>query len=234
MKATVRTLIIRDRAGYEVRDYGEPSRASSSTILTGQPSGIHIVGRSGVNETLWLSTEANRNLWRKVRKLSSPDSVSEFMNAWGQITRWLTDDGTRPYSEGFILIEPHLTGLKYLADIVEAGDRLEFSAAISTHNLFSRTNITVDVTSSEMPIVIEASSLLRFCLFEMWNELGGERSTQMGFRKCLYCGHAFQVGGRRGTQTRRGDARYCSASCKNMASRSRKSMQPDAASTLPR
>lgn len=224
MRAIVRTLMIRDRDGYEVRDYGnpEPKGAAKNTILGGLPSGIHIVGRSGSNETYWLSNEQNVRLWEKARTLNSPETVAEFMSRWGQITRWLTDEGDRPYEESYLLIEPHLKGLSYLADLVDAGDKFGFCWALHKHRLLDRANITVDVSDSEMPVVIEAPSLLRFLLFEMWNEFGGDRPAHAGMKSCSHCGSLFPVGGRRGTRTRRGDAQYCSDSCKNMASRRRK------------
>lgn len=223
MRATVRTLIIRDRDGYEVRDYEnpEPKNAVERTLLGAPPSGIHIVGRSGSNETFWLSNEQNVRLWEKARRLDSPGRVAEFMSSWGQITRWLGDEGDRSYKESYLLIEPHLKGLSYLADLVDGGDKLGFCRALHKHRLLDRANITVDLSDSEMPVVIEAPSLLRFLLFEMWNEFGGDRPARVGMKSCSYCGGLFRIGGRRGTRTRRGDSKYCSDSCRNMASRSR-------------
>jgi hypothetical protein len=233
MHAIVRTLIIRDRDGYEVRDYGnpEPGNAAKNTILSGLPSGIHIVGRSGSNETYWLSNEQNLRLWEKARRLNSPQRVAEFMSKWGQITRWLGDDGARPYDESYILIEPHLIGLIHLADFVDVRDKFGFCLALKEHRLLDRANITVDMSSPDMPVVIEAPSLLRFLLFQMWNEFGGERSARTGIKSCSHCGTLFPAGGRRGTRARRGDARYCSDSCKNMASRSRNSIHATTTST---
>lgn len=224
MRAIVRTLIIRDRAGYEVRDYGnpDPQNPAERTLAGAPPSGIHIVGRSGVNETFWLSNERSLRLWEKVRRLNSPESVAKFMCRWGQITRWLIDDGTKPYQESYLLIEPHLVGLKHLASLVDSGDKFGFSWNLYEHQLLSRTNITVDVGHPDLPVMIEASSLLRFLLFEMWSEFGGDRPASPGLRNCSHCGRLFRVGGRRGTNARREDARYCSKSCRNMASRLRK------------
>ena len=221
MHTVIKTTLIRDRDGYEVRDYGDPALASGQTILGGPPSGIHIVGKSGVNELISISTAANLRLWRKACQLVSAVEVANFMCRWGQITKWLTDDGKQPYAESFLLIEPHLRDLKSLAYFVESDDKRGFCSSLKGQFLITRANVAVDVSDSQMPLVIEAPSLLRFMLFEMWCEFGGEKSAHPGIRSCAYCNKVFSVGGRRRTNSRRADSRYCSDSCKNLASRNR-------------
>lgn len=228
MRAAVQTTLIRDRQGYDVRDYGQPAFDPKLTLLGRPPSGIHIVGRSGLNELVTISTASNLRLWVKASQLVSPEQVAGFMTKWGQLSRWIGDDGSRPYEEPFILLEPHLNGLRQLAGYVEAGDRDNFYLNLKNNRLLDRANLTVDVQNPESALVLEAPSLLRFMLIEMWNEFGGERPANLGFRSCRYCGLTFQVGGRRYSHGRRADARYCSASCKNMASRKRtKGLQSD-------
>jgi hypothetical protein len=185
------------------------------------PSGIHIVGKSGTNEKVILSTANNLCLWQKACLLSTAQDVAHFMSKWGQLSKWLTDDGSRAYSESFLLIEPNLQGLKFLAGFVERDDKIGFCRGLKDSVLISRADIVIDADSSELPLVIEAPSLLRFMLLEMWNEFGGERAAQTGIRACGYCNKTFHVGGRRGKSSRRMDALYCSDSCKNMASRER-------------
>lgn len=106
MRAVVRTTIIRDLNGYEVRDYGE--QKPGKTILSAPPSGVHIVGKSGVNEKFFISTDQDLRLWEKVRRLDSTEDVAGFMSNWGQISRWSGDDAERAYSESFLLISPTL------------------------------------------------------------------------------------------------------------------------------
>jgi hypothetical protein len=220
MRALARTMIIRDRAGYEVRDYGEP--AAGGTLMTAKPSGIHIMGKSGVNDNVWISAGGNYGLWQQARSLDTPLSVAKFMGKWGQLSRWLTDDGNQRYDEAYLLIEPYLKSIRYLAGFVDTGDKLGFGKALNKQVLLSRADITIDVDDSDLPLVIEARSLLQFMILEMWSEFGGDRPARVGFRTCGHCGRAFRVGGRRGTRARRADAHFCSDSCKNMASRVRK------------
>ena len=158
---------------------------------------------------------------KKVRRIESAEDVAEFMSKWGQISRWLTDDGSRPYSESYLLIEPHLSGIKHFAGYVDTSDKIGFCYSLRDQLLVERANFVIDTKHPEMPLVIETSSLLRFVLLEMWNEFGGEHPAHWGVQNCQYCDHPFQVGGRRGTQSRRADAHYCSDSCRNMASRAR-------------
>ncbi|MBI3702729.1 MAG: hypothetical protein HY244_02475 [Rhizobiales bacterium] len=234
MRASVRTTIIRDLAGYEVRDYGNPAPVPGASLLAGPPSGIHIVGKSGTNETVTISTAQNLRRWEKVRRINSPEEIVEFMNAWGQISRWLGDDGSKPYSEAYILIEPHLQSIKQLASYVEGGDKRNFYLSLTGNRLLDRAIIAVDVNEPDSAFIVEAPSLLRFMIVEMWNEFGGERPADFGFRICPHCGTQFQVGGRRDTKTRRTDARFCSDSCRSMASRARVKLQGKAAFTPPR
>lgn len=221
MRSAVKTMIIRDRGGYEVRDYGYPKLPEGATLLSGPPTGIHIVGRTGTNEIISISSASNLRLWEKACRLISPQGVANFMSRWGQLSRWLNDDGSKPYSESFVLIEPGLQGLKQLAGFVETGDKHGFCRSLNDHVLLSRANIAIDIDDPNLPLVVEAPSLLRFMLLEMWNEFGGERPAQIGIRNCAYCQKLFQAGGRRGIASRRADALYCSDSCKNMASRAR-------------
>lgn len=148
MRALVRTLIIRDREGYEVRAYGDPDpkTIAEKTLLGAPPSGIHIVGRSGKNETHWLQGDRPLRLWQTARKLRSPKEVATFMTRWGQLTRWLGDDGSRPYEESFLLIEPHMSGLRRLADFVDAGDKVGFSLSLNENKLVSRADIVIDTS----------------------------------------------------------------------------------------
>jgi hypothetical protein len=231
MRSVVRTTIIRDKGGYEVRDFGNPKPPPGATLLSGPPTGVHIVGRAGANEMVSISTTDNLRLWEKARHLISPQDVADFMSRWGQLSRWLTDDGSQPYSEPFLLIEPHLQGLRQLANFVEADDKFGFCRSLNNQLLLARANIAIDINDPGLPLVVEAPSLLRFMLLEMWNEFGGERPAQLGIRSCSYCGKLFQVGGRRGTGARRADARHCSDSCKNMASRARMSVHGESVIT---
>jgi hypothetical protein len=132
------------------------------------------------------------------------------------------DDGNQPYGEAFLLIERHLNSLKHLAGHVDVGDRVGFCLALNNQKLVDRANIVIDLTDPSFPLFIEAPSLLRFMMLEMWSEFGGERPAHAGVRTCAHCGSPFLAGGRRGGKGRRGDARYCSESCKNMASRLRR------------
>src|SRR5262249_14671583 len=131
------------------------------------------------------------------------------------------DNGAQPYQEPYLLLEPHIVGIKTLAQFVDVNDRIGFCQSLKDHRLLDRTNIVVDVDRAELPLIIEAPSLARFMLLEMWSEFGGDRPNQIGIRNCRHCGRIFHVGGRRHTKSRRGDALYCSDSCKNMASRTR-------------
>ena len=148
MRTIIRTTIIRDRDGYEVRDYGNPAPAKGATILGGPPSGVHIIGKAGVNEMIPISTAANLRLWKKARQLDSVHDVTTFMDSWGQLSRGLRDDGSRPYRESFLLVEPHLQDLKKLANFVEAGDRQGFCLSLNNHVLLSRANIAIDVADA--------------------------------------------------------------------------------------
>ena len=234
MRTSVRTTIIRDRAGYNVHDYGNPTPVPGVTLLGQPPSGVHIIGRSGANEKVSIRTTQNLRLWEKARKLNSPHEVAGFMDRWGQISRWLGDDGSKPYSEAYILIEPHLQSIKELATCVEIGDKQNFYLSLTGNRLVDRAIIAVDLTEPDSAFIVEAPSLLRFMVVEMWNEFGGERPAGFGFRICPHCGGQFQVGGRRDTKTRRIDARFCSDSCRNMASRAHVKSQGKLALTPPR
>src|SRR5216684_3378749 len=159
MRVVIRTMMIRDREGYEVRDFGErPPKNPGETLLehATHPSGIHIVGKVGVNEKdVWISSELNLRLWEKARKLETPDSVADFMSRWGQVSRWLTDDGSRPYNEAYFFIEEHLTALKRLANFVDANDKSGFCSSLNRHLLLDRANIAIDASQAELPLVIE-------------------------------------------------------------------------------
>jgi ribosomal protein L24E len=137
----------------------------------------------------------------------------------------------RPYKEPYFIIDEHLQGIKRLAEYVEAGDREGFSLVLNGNRLLDRANIAIDISQPESPLIVEAPSLLRFMVVEMWNEFGGERPAKLGFRTCSHCGRQFQIGGRRGTKTLRTDARFCSNSCRNMASRARVKLQRNAVLT---
>jgi hypothetical protein len=231
MRTSVQTTIIRDSGGYEVHDYGNPVPDPSVSLLGQPPSGIYIVGKSGVNEKVVISTALNLHLWEKARRLNSPHEVAQFMDRWGQISRWLNDDGSKPYKEAYFFIEERLQGIKRLAGYVDASDKQGFSSSLNGSRLLDRANIAIDINDPLSPLIVEAPSLLRFMVIEMWNEFGGERPATLGFRNCSYCGEQFQVGGRRKTKTLRIDARYCSDSCRNMASRARVKLQGKAALT---
>lgn len=233
MHASVQTELIRDLKGYEVRDYGNPAPDPKTTILGQPPSGTHIVGKSGANENVIISTADRLRLWDKARRLNSPREVADFMSRWGQISRWLGDDGSRPYSEAYILIEPHLQSIKRLASYVEIGDRKSFYMSLTGGRLLDRTTIAIDVNDPMSTMIVHAPSLLRFMVVEMWNEFGGERSAEFGFKVCPHCGRQFQAGGRRDTMARRADAQFCSDSCRNMASRARVKLRANAKTTPP-
>ena len=194
MRAVVRTMLIRDREGYEVRNFGQPKEGGTLASLS--PSGVHIVGKSGENEKTYVSTPQDLRLWQKGRKLQTADETAVFMSRWGQLSRWIGDDGDQPYQESFMLIEPHLEGLRYLASYVESGDKTDFCLTLKNQLLLSRANIIIDVNDPDFPLILEAPSLLRFMLLEMWSEFGGERSGQWGIRNCRYCTRVFHVGGR--------------------------------------
>src|ERR1700730_11608942 len=168
MRALIRTTIIRDRSGYHLHDYGDPAPLRpGQSLLSGPPSGLHIVGTSGVNEMIRMTTAQDLRLWDKARRLSSPSDVADFMSRWGQITRWLGDEGDRPYEEPYILIEPHLKGLKYLGEYVDSGDKSGFARSLDKNMLLERAGVAIDINSDDLPLIIEAPSLLRFMIFEM-------------------------------------------------------------------
>lgn len=228
MRTLIQATFFRDRKGYEVRinDERQPiasaaKRSLPPTILSGGARGPRIVGRSGVNDTHTISTADNHRLWEKVIKLDSPDDVAKFMGKWGKIDRWLGEDSTQAHDEPFSLIKPKLDGIKYLAAFVDSGDRESFAWSLRQQILAQRVDIKLDIKEPYYPLVIDAKSLYRFILFEMWSEFGSARSANLGIRTCEYCSKTFNIDGRRGGRGRRADARYCSDSCKNMASRAR-------------
>jgi hypothetical protein len=83
MRTFVETIVIRDRDGYRVHDYGSPAPNPSATLAEQPESGIYIIGNSGTNEKVIISTEKKLRLWDKVRQLDSPHDVVNFMNRWG-------------------------------------------------------------------------------------------------------------------------------------------------------
>src|SRR6267142_882530 len=117
MRAVIRTMVIRDSEGYEVRDFGPPKEGA--TLASWAANGVHIVGRSGKNDKSYISTAQDLRLWEKAREFNSPEDVAAFMSKWGQLSRWIGDKGEQPYSEPFLLLEQNLSGLKALAACVE-------------------------------------------------------------------------------------------------------------------
>jgi hypothetical protein len=93
MRTLIQATIIRDQDGYAVHDYGNPAPDPSLTLMNQPPSGIYILGKSGTNEKVSISIARNLRLWERARRINSPDEAAAFMNRWGQISRWLTDDG---------------------------------------------------------------------------------------------------------------------------------------------
>lgn len=218
MRAIVRVTVIRDIDGYQVVDYG-PERPGR-TLLGAPPSGIHIVGVSGRNESVTYSLDQNLRLWKKIVAAEDVDGVAAFMSRWGSldIFHTVTEPKNR-FDTAYILLEPLIQGLQYLAKKVEAFDPEGFSMSLRENAVFHG-KIAVDVATPGLLIFLDARSFYQFLIFEMWNEFGGERPAHQAIRRCSYCSRTFRVGGRR-SNTRRTDAKYCSDSCRNMASRAR-------------
>jgi hypothetical protein len=216
----------RDIDGYEVKtafatecdiDAARGTLAGGS-LKVGDPT-IEIVGRSGKTEPVTYRTNLRRpRIWTKLKNLTYPGDIASFMSDWGII------DGpprrTFEYRSSLEWLGLIVNNLKHLAAFVESYDRDGFLAALGPAPVFHGTLIP-EPTVRGSGLVGHVSSLEQFLVLEMWLDFGAECPARESIRTCPWCKHAFRAGGRIMSGSMRSDARYCSASCRNQASRAR-------------
>jgi hypothetical protein len=216
----------RDVLGYEVRSRFAQAGAAETTLAGGGycPGDeiVEIVAKSGRTEPVSFSTNHQRpRIWTKLKRLTGPSEIAQFM------TKWAPLDAQRPpvveYRSNFRSLGGLVDGLKRLVPFVETYDRTGFLTALGHAPVFHGTMVP---DASANGLVGHVSSLSQFLILEMWLDFGAERPARESIRTCRWCRRVFRVGGRRESPSRRSDARYCSDSCKNQASRARNLASP--------
>lgn len=191
--------------GYQVKDR-EPGAAARHTIL-GSADQSQWIERAlgGAVEDVSYSSASNRRIYRHALKIQSADDMAAFQAKYGE----LYNGRSLSFDYGVEMIED----LRQLADGLQF-ERKQTLRAASKNGLF-RGDFHID--PSDGTIFIKARSLREFMRLELWMSF----ATGRHFQECEYCGKLFRTGGQRNV-ARRADARYCSPSCRTMASRKRK------------
>jgi hypothetical protein len=203
-----------DRAGLELR-----------VTVNRALDGYRLVGRRGSNRSIagravagaYVERCSDRivrveygggralHIWREAVSIKTPHHLIEFQAKWGEV---LKESILYDYARDAI---NDLAAIKAGLEI----ERRQFLKDMRGKEFF-KGSFQIDPRSGSL--FIQARSLLEFMRVELWMEFANGRPMQ----ECQHCGSLFRTGGQRG-KAKRADSKYCSASCRSMASRARRS-----------
>ncbi len=196
-----------DDAGYSIADHKpKPPKGRSARLLTGEPSGPHIVRKGGpLRSTRPL--ELHRTLFMEFARLDGTDeSCLRFANSFGFLGLWLdekADDRVGPTGESLDRFRDAIGDTRRAVDAWQA----------SPDTFASHQEITITRLDASL-VPIDGRPTLRIrprSLIGAINlQFAQAVATGLDIRTCDHCGKLFETGG--AGRTRK--ARFCSDRCR--------------------
>ena len=199
-----------DDAGYSIVDHKpKPSKGRSARLLTGEPSGPHIVRKGGPLRTT-RPLELHRTLFVEFARLDGTDeSCLRFANSFGYLGVFNqnfyegSDDHAGPEGEPLILWHGAITDMRRAVDAWQAGPN-----TFASHQEITITRLDVSLVpiDGRPTLRIRPRSLIGAIHLQFAQAV----STGLDIRTCDHCGKLFEIGG--AGRTRK--ARFCSDRCR--------------------
>ncbi len=197
-----------DDAGYSIVDHKrKPSKRGGARILTGQPSGPHIV-RNGGQLRAKRPLELRSTLFVDFAGLDGTDeSCIRFANSWGYlglIPNEKADDHVGSKGEDLALWRMQINGMGSGVELWQASPD-----TFGTYYEFPITRLDVSLVpiDGRPTLRIRPSSLIGAIRMQFAQAV----ATGLDIRNCDHCGKLFELGG--GGRTRK--ARFCSDRCRS-------------------
>ncbi len=197
-----------DDAGYSIVDHKpKPSKGRSARLLTGEPSGPHIVRNGGpLRSTRPL--ELHRTLFMEFARLDGTDeSCLRFAHSFGFLGLWLdekADDHVGPTGESLDRFRDAIGDTRRAVDAWQA----------SPDTFASHQELTIARLDASL-VPIDGKPTLRIrprsLIGAIHLQFAQAVSTGLDIRTCDHCGKLFEIGG--AGRTRK--ARFCSDRCRS-------------------
>ena len=196
-----------DDAGYSIVDHKpKPPKGRSARLLTGEPSGPHIVRKGGPLRTT-RPLELHRTLFVEFARLDGTDeSCLRFANSFGFLGLWLdekADDRVGPTGESLDRFRDVIGDTRRLVDAWQASPN-----TFASHQELTITRLDVSLVpiDGRPTLRIRPRSLIGAIHLQFAQAV----STGLDIRTCDHCGKLFEIGG--AGRTRK--ARFCSDRCR--------------------
>ena len=197
-----------DAAGYSIVDHKpKPSKGRSARILTGQPSGPHIVRKGGPLLTT-RPLELSPTLYADFARLDGSDeSCVKFATAFGYLGLWpyeKTDDHGGPNGEPLVLWRSEIAEMRRAVDSWQASpDTFAGNQELTVTQL----DVTLVPIDGRPMLRIRPRSLISGIRMQFAQAV----TSHLILRNCDHCGKLFELGG--AGRTRK--SRFCSDRCRN-------------------
>ena len=197
-----------DDAGYSIVDHKpKPSKGRSARLLTGEPSGPHIVRNDGpLRSTRPL--ELHRTLFMEFAHLDRTDeSCLRFANSFGFLGLFLNeraDDRVGPKGESLLLWRSEIADMRRSVDAWEADPD---TFASNQEFTITRLDVSLVPIDGRPTLRIRPRSLIGAIHLQFAQAV----ATGLDIRTCDHCGKIFETGGMGRTRK----ARFCSDRCRN-------------------
>lgn len=232
MRIFFATTVKIDRKGYVLRNIDDADGINSAAY---GGAGLFDIGDcicpvSGEYQERTYRSGQGRSLWKSASKVRTAEQALSFYKSFGPIWPSLdayVNGATIPAWRMADVLKWHKT-LRNISERKESymgwvhpGKIDDPSVYLKDRLLGSNAEIFLDKSGPHGEITIQIQMPWQFALIEMLTEIGVTRRTIESQRTCGYCGSPFTAGGGRGG-SKRIDAKYCSPSCTQAASRQRR------------
>lgn len=196
-----------DDAGYSIVDHKpKPPKKRSARIITGEPSGPHIVRNGGPLRTT-RPLEFHRTLFMEFARLDESDgSCLGFANRFGFLGLFpdeKADDRVGPLGEPLILWRDAIVNMRRAVDAWEASPD---TFASSQELTITRLDVSLVPIDGRPTLRIRPRSLIGAIQLQFAQAV----ATGLDIRTCDHCGKIFETGGMGRTRK----ARFCSDRCR--------------------
>ena len=196
-----------DDAGYSIVDHKpKPSKGRSARLLTGEPSGPHIVRKGGPLRTT-RPLELHRTLFVEFARLDGTDeSCLRFANSFGFLGLFpdeKMDDRVGPAGESLAQFRDAIADMRR---VVNAWQAIPDTFASNQEIKIARLDASLVPIDGRPTLRIRPRSLIGAIHLQFAQAV----STGLDIRTCDHCGKLFEIGG--AGRTRK--ARFCSDRCR--------------------
>ncbi len=195
-----------DDAGYSIVDHKpKPPKGRGARILTGEPSGPHIVRKGGQLRTT-RPLEFHRTLFMEFARLDGSDeSCLRFANSFGFLGLFPDEKvgDVGPYGESLILWRREIDLMR---DCVKLWQASPDTFASNQELTITRLDASLVPIDGRPTLRIRPRSLIGAIHLQFAQAV----STGLDIRTCDHCGKLFEIGGTGRTRK----ARFCSDRCR--------------------